>query len=251
MLPNLELLIRLQKLETSAAEAQARIDEVPTLRDALKQRIAECKTAVETAQAELAEHRTARAAVEKEVAEVQSRLSRFKNQLMAVKTNKEYHAVQSEIAGAERDIRDKEDRLLERMMEADDLAQQMTVAEQLLLAEEKTVSEERGVLEAEQADLTQKIAKADSERNELGREISPDIRDLFDLLARGRKGSAVAEARQGLCTSCRVHLRPQLFNQLRSNAKIIQCESCQRILYFVENSPAEAAPANPTAPSDA
>ena len=203
MLPNLELLIRLQKLETSAAEAQARIDEVPTLRDALKQRIAECKTAVETAQAELAEHRTARAAVEKEVAEVQSRLSRFKNQLMAVKTNKEYHAVQSE------------------------------------------------VLEAEQADLTQKIAKADSERNELGREISPDIRDLFDLLARGRKGSAVAEARQGLCTSCRVHLRPQLFNQLRSNAKIIQCESCQRILYFVENSPAEAAPANPTAPSDA
>ena len=255
MLPDLEQLIRLQKLETSAADAHARIDEVPKLRDALEQRIADCKTAVETAQAKLAEHRTARAAVEKEVAEVQSRLSRFKEQLMAVKTNKEYHAMQSEIGGAERDIQVKEDRLLERMMEADDLADQVTVAERLLGAEEKTVSEERAVLDAEHADLTQRLAAVDAERQELAGHISADIRDLFDVLTRGRKGTAVVEARLGLCTSCRVRLRPQLFNQLRANATIIQCESCQRILYFVESRPPEPAPKpapeEPTAPPDA
>jgi predicted nucleic acid-binding Zn-ribbon protein len=44
----------------------------------------------------------------------------------------------------------------------------------------------------------------------------------------------VAEARDGLCTICHVRLRPQVFNELRRNDAIIQCSSCQRILYFAQ-----------------
>jgi hypothetical protein len=44
---------------------------------------------------------------------------------------------------------------------------------------------------------------------------------------------AVAEARDGICTICHVRLRPQVFNTIRRNDQIIQCDSCQRILYFV------------------
>jgi predicted nucleic acid-binding Zn-ribbon protein len=56
----------------------------------------------------------------------------------------------------------------------------------------------------------------------------------------------VAEARDGVCTLCHVRLRPQVFNEIRRNAQIIQCESCGRILYFVP-SPAPSA----EAPGDA
>ena len=52
------------------------------------------------------------------------------------------------------------------------------------------------------------------------------------------QGLAVAEARDGLCTVCHVRLRPQIFNEVRRNDSIIQCDSCTRILYFV---PAAAA----------
>jgi predicted nucleic acid-binding Zn-ribbon protein len=51
----------------------------------------------------------------------------------------------------------------------------------------------------------------------------------------------MAEAREGLCTVCHVRLRPQIFNQARRNEEIIQCESCQRILYFVP-APSPATP---------
>jgi predicted nucleic acid-binding Zn-ribbon protein len=51
---------------------------------------------------------------------------------------------------------------------------------------------------------------------------------------------AVAEARDGLCTICHVRLRPQVFNEVRKNESIIQCDSCRRILYFVGNSEASA-----------
>ena len=45
-------------------------------------------------------------------------MSKFKGQLMEVKTNKEYQAMQHEIAAAEQGVREHEDRLLDRMEEA-------------------------------------------------------------------------------------------------------------------------------------
>jgi predicted nucleic acid-binding Zn-ribbon protein len=53
---------------------------------------------------------------------------------------------------------------------------------------------------------------------------------------------AVAEAKNGTCTICHVRLRPQVFNEIRRNASIIQCDSCQRILYFVGETNAQASP---------
>jgi len=75
-------------------------------------------------------------------------------------------------------------------------------------------------------------------RDELIRMLSRDALALFERIAHGRKGVAVAEARDGLCTVCHVRLRPQVFNDVRRNDTITQCESCTRILYFV---PAAAA----------
>jgi predicted nucleic acid-binding Zn-ribbon protein len=61
----------------------------------------------------------------------------------------------------------------------------------------------------------------------------------YDTLMKGRKGLAVVEARDYLCTACHVRLRPQVFNEIRRGDTIHQCGSCQRILYFVQ--PADAA----------
>jgi len=45
--------------------------------------------------------------------------------------------------------------------------------------------------------------------------------------------SAVAEAKDGGCTVCHVRMRPQMFNEVRRNEAVVQCENCQRILYYV------------------
>jgi len=53
-----------------------------------------------------------------------------------------------------------------------------------------------------------------------------------------RKGIAVTMAtRDGLCSVCHVRLRPQVFQLVRQNDQIIQCDSCQRILYYVPPPP--------------
>ena len=75
--------------------------------------------------------------------------------------------------------------------------------------------------------------------------VSADALALFERLAHGRRGLAMAEARDGLCTVCHVRLRPQVFNQARRNAGIVQCDSCTRILYYVPVAPA-ASPQQPS-----
>jgi predicted nucleic acid-binding Zn-ribbon protein len=71
------------------------------------------------------------------------------------------------------------------------------------------------------------------ERVELVRLVNPQALAIFELVSSRRNGVAVAEARNGICTICHVRLRPQVFNTVRRNEDIVQCDSCQRILYFV------------------
>ena len=73
-------------------------------------------------------------------------------------------------------------------------------------------------------------------RDALAAEIDRAVLATFEQVARGRKGIAVAEARDGMCMICHVRLRPQVFNEVRRNDAIIQCDSCRRILYFAGES---------------
>ena len=69
-------------------------------------------------------------------------------------------------------------------------------------------------------------------RESLASEIDAAVLALFDQIAEKRNGLAVVEAENNLCSSCHVRLRPQVFNDIRLNDRVIQCESCGRILYF-------------------
>jgi predicted nucleic acid-binding Zn-ribbon protein len=237
--PNLERLIRLQQIDTASEEARRWIDEAPARASALDARVALRTEALATARERLADSQTVRRAVEKDLAAMQARLAKFRDQLMEVKTNKEYTAMQSEIATAEHEVRRLEDRLLELMLEGDERSAAVKAAEADLAGEQRAVAGERQALDEEQRRLETRIRALAEERAQLAAGTGAQALALFDYVAKGRRGVAVVPARDGHCSFCHVRLRPQVFNEVRRNAALIQCESCQRILYF---SPAGASP---------
>ena len=235
MLPDLESLIQLQRLENAATDASAKIEALPGRLDAIEARVAARSREVTSTTQRLAVHKADRQALEKELAQVQTRLTRFKEQLMEVKTNKEYQAMQSEIARGQEEVQRFEDKILERMLEADELTADVRQAEQHLADERGAAQQERASLEAKRTELEKQLARFGDERSQLAGAASASAMSLFETLARQRKGVAVVQAYQGHCTSCQVRLRPQLFNDVRLNQSLVQCESCQRILYFDPN----------------
>ena len=245
MHPDLEHLIHLQELDLAAERHRRRVIDIPVLQSALDARLAARTAAVEAVKARIAESQTARREVERDLAAVQSRLSKFKNQLMEVKTNKEYQAMQKEMSVAEQEISDFETRMLERMEEADGLAIELKTAQAALASEQAEITRERQGLENERGTVADDLKNVGEDRARTAALVSAEALALFERVAQGRRGLAMAEARDGLCTVCHVRLRPQVFNEARRNAGIVQCDSCTRILYFVP-APSATAPPQPS-----
>ncbi len=240
MNPDLSRLIRLQQLESAADDARRRIADHPARIQALDARLQAARDTVAGIKARSAAAAEKRRAEEKEVAGVQTRLAKYKDQLLEVKTNREYTAMLHEIETAQNDIRTREDRILEVMMESDELNAGIKTGEADLKAAEKEAAAERAVLDTEMAQLQAVIDTTTAEREKLVADIDRRVLAIFETTAKGRKGVAVAEAKDGLCTICHVRLRPQVFNEVRKNESIIQCDSCRRILYFAGNTEASA-----------
>ena len=230
---DLERVIALQRLDTAAAAARKKLAEAPERNTAFDTRLDAAKQAVADAKARLAANQDSRRTIEKEVAVHQGRLSKYRDQAMAVKTNQEYHAIQHEIAHAQGEIKKYEDQILERMVEADDLAATIKSAEAALATEQKTIDADRKRLQAEDAELQKSFDALSAERAALVASIDKRVLAIYDTASTRRQGIAVAEAKDGICTICHVRLRPQVFNDVRRNEAIVQCDSCQRILYFV------------------
>ena len=239
---DLERVIALQRLDSAVHDAERRLADEPERVKALDARLETAKERVTSAKARLTDNQNARRAIEKEVALHQGRLSKFREQAMAVKTNQEYHAIQKEIGFAQTEIKTHEDKILERMLEADDLTALVKRSEKELAEEQKAVDAERKAITSEHGELQASLERFAAERKNLVAALDPQVLAVFELISKRRHGVAVAEARDGICTICHVRLRPQVFNNVRRNDTIIQCDSCQRILYFVP-APAIATPA--------
>jgi predicted nucleic acid-binding Zn-ribbon protein len=237
MLPDLERLIKLQQLDDFVERARRTVAEHPARVQALDNRLNSVRDELATARQRVADGQVARRALEKELATVQGRLSKFKDQLMEVKTNREYQAMQKEIEVAQQEVRAIEDRILERMVEADDLSAGVKQSERAQVAAQKEIEGERREMEAEVARLQDELQRSGSQRDAILAGLSPAVLATYQAVAAKRRGVAVAEARNGVCTICQVRLRPQVYNDILRNDSIVQCDSCQRILYSVAPAP--------------
>ena len=230
---DLQHLIQLQEIELTADRIRRRIESIPAAQAALDARVAEQTAHVAAVKERLTANQTARREIEKDLAAVQTRLSKYKDQLMEVKTNKEYQAMQTEISVAEQNVRGQEDRLLDRMEETETLTAELKSAEATLKTAQAEVAKERQALESERVSLDGELARTSVERSAVAASLPANALSTFEQLAKHRKGLALSEAREGLCSQCHVRLRPQVFNEVRRNDSLIQCENCSRILYFI------------------
>jgi len=238
MSPDLQRLIDLQRLETTIVDARSRIAAHPQRLAEADARLAAATQALDSVTERLKDNQDARRDAEKNVALYQGRLAKFKDQQSAVKTNREYQALGHEIETATHELAAVEEQVLEGMMEADAIAAEVKAAEGAFAGEKKAIDAERKALVNELATVEHALGDATAARAALVRDLEPRLVMTFEQVAKARKGIAVTTAtRDGLCAVCHVRLRPQVFQLVRQNDAIIQCDHCQRILYYVPPPP--------------
>jgi len=232
---DLKQLIRLQAIDLSIQELRARIDRFPGISKALDEKLRSAQAAVATAQEKAKSNQGTRKKLEGEITAAESKISKYRDQMMAVKTNEEYRALQHEIEHAQQGIRKIEDEILNLMMEAETGQSELKGAEAHLKEDQQKVNTERKQLEEENKRDLGALEGYLKERKEIDASVPPDLISRYERVRKHRGGIGVAAARNEVCEICQVRIRPQVFQEIRRNDRIIACDACQRILYDPEN----------------
>ena len=239
MISDLDGLIRLQAVESELRRTDGDLAQIPGRQAELEALLAAERGRLDTLRGSLDTSQKTRKREEGTLQDLEAKRSKYKGQLMEVKTNKEYTAMLHEIEGVEREIRSREDQILAEMESAETLAADLKKEEEVFKKEEARHKQDVAALEGQRRELAARHERLAAEREQVAGTISADVRELFHRVAKLR-GVAVAAARDGRCQECHLLLRLQMYSDLKRNDAITQCPQCNRILYYEPPAPVEA-----------
>jgi predicted nucleic acid-binding Zn-ribbon protein len=236
-------LVHLQAVDVRLAGLRNRLQAIPAQLAAIDTRVSNARQQIAVAKEALTTSLKDRKKYEIDVDSWKEKARKYRDQSFEVKTNEAYKALQHEIQHAETQVAQAEDRLLERMVAGEEYERQVKTAERSLNVVESEAQTERQKIQAEQTSLQQELQVKEAERREIASEIPEDLLHAYEQIAGRRHGIGLAEVRGEACTLCGMRIPPHIFQELRrsDSRETFQCESCARILYYVEP-PAAAAP---------
>jgi predicted nucleic acid-binding Zn-ribbon protein len=235
MQQDLAHLIRLQDLMLRIEAMNEQIAAIPADVARLEKDLLEAQKGVEQEKAALADLQKERRRLEGELMGVESRIQKYQAQLGAVKTNKEYQAMQHEIEGCKAERAALDEKIL---LEMEEQEKGSSAARDL----EDRLKEMRGKTEAGKKALADRAAALqrdkdtlETERQGLQSQVNPVFLEPFLKTARQRRGIGLVGVREGLCGGCHVRVMPKLIQQVRRSTHLIACDSCKRYLYVVDD----------------
>lgn len=234
--PQLQTLIELQGYDARIAALEAEAARLPKQIESLQASLAEARKQVETIRARLDATRKELRAKEKDLEVIAAKRSKQEARLYEVKTNKEYSAALLEIEESKQEKGKTEEEILALMELQERLGVEIREAETRFRTREEQGRQDEAVVRAKLVAVEAELSGVRTERNGRAREVPPGLLSDYERLLRARHGVAVAAVTAtAVCGGCRVTIRPQAIQELRSAVTaMMRCESCGRYLYWQE-----------------
>ncbi|MGA9986234.1 MAG: C4-type zinc ribbon domain-containing protein [Terriglobales bacterium] len=232
MLPDIDKLLELQIADKEIRRLQDEVAALPKRTAVIEQKLAGTKAHLEKVRVAAKGDEANRKKFEANIKDLQGKISKYRDQSLDVKTNDQYKALLHEIQFAEEEIRLNEDHILEVMVSVDTREKEVKAAEAELKAETAEIEKEKEEARKVTAEDQKKLGDWNAKRDVLRQATSEDLLRHYERVMKFR-GSGLAEVRDQKCMGCQVMLRPQIYNEVRIGEKIVICDSCQRIYYYI------------------
>jgi len=231
---NIDVLKKAQQLDSEIHHAHVRLEEIPAQRAQLKSdlelekgRLNELEKSFKDIQMKLKEK-------ELELGQKEGQIKKLDGQLSQVKTNKEYGALQQEIASLKADNSLLEEKILYVMDEVEAAKEETRKEKEKYAAVTKSFQEKENEITWQEKKLQANLLDLQKQREDSVAPLPPELKELYNRIAAKKQGLALAVVHGENCSACQMKLRPQLINEIRLGEQIIVCENCSRILY-IEN----------------
>jgi len=231
----LETLFEAQKIESMIMEGEQKLLLAPRKLRQMENELSGIRDKIDKEKEIIEELEKERHKKEKELEGEKEKIKKLEVKLYDVKTNKEYQALLKEIESAKEANDRTEEDVLVLMDKVEDLKRDYEASTIQLANLEKESEIEKAEIEKETQSMDEVIAKLTTERDNLLSIVSENLRTIYGILREGRGGIAVTNVRNGVCLGCNMNIPPQLFIEVTKNKRLIQCPSCNRILFFRDN----------------
>lgn len=228
---DLEKLIELEKVDHEIGRLHEEVSALPGRVALIEARLAEHKDEIEKAKTAIKNNEASRRKHESDIQAAQQKIIKYRGQSSSVKTNDEYRALMHEVEFAEKEIRESEDKILELMVLLESEEKALKAAEVNLKAEAVEVEKEKAEARTRTAEDEKLLAEFAAKRSQLRSGVNDSALAHYDRVLRARK-SVVVEARGQKCMACFVLIRPQTWQEIRTNEQIVTCSSCGRMLFY-------------------
>ena len=222
----------LQELDWELSADEASLEEVRArLED--ESEINAARARLQKLTAELDKRAPLRRTLESSLSRMEERLQAAEQRLYggAVTNPRELSASEEERRLLQEQRGAEEDRMLDVMVEIEELQSSRDATQELLGRLETDREAEYADLLQRQDALVVRIDELRRGRQRITPEIPVAMLSIYESLLKTRGGHAVAKVERGLCQGCRLAL-PTMENQrAKSSQGIVQCSSCRRILY--------------------
>lgn len=232
VLTTIEKLLVVQERDRRIRQLTKESEDIPARRKLSEERLKEHKEALGAAQELLKKNAAAIKGVELDIDTAKQRILKLREQQASIKTNEQYRAMNGEVAGVEKQIRELEDREIILMEETEGLRANVQRMEQRLKQEDDIVSSDRGQLDDRLKAIQQEIDRLKQERAGLVADVDPDWLSRYDRTFKHHPDFAMVPVDQAACGGCHMKLPPQVIQNVKRHQAMVCCSFCGRILYW-------------------
>jgi predicted nucleic acid-binding Zn-ribbon protein len=232
MKEQIDILVKLQKIENEARTIQAMLDKLPKKLDALnakknafEQAIADDSALADDLKKKYRSHET----------DVQTNLSNIiksQEKLASANSNKEYQASLKEIEELKRKGSQMEDEMLGYLDRIEEMEKNIVARKAEYSKLKAEVASEQKLIEKEANRGKKQLAKLDASRSNVSQGIDPKLLNIFERTKDFVGGIAVVPVSDAICQGCSMNIPPQMYNDLQRLDELKTCPYCQRIIYW-------------------
>jgi len=230
----------LQQIDLELSELEVHLKEYPDKISILEEELKSSKDTLDELNSQKEKITKTKSELENEISQNEESIKKSEEKLFEIKTHKEYQALQKEITETKRMNLDLEESLLGEMEKIENLDKEITKRSELLTSKDSEYQEKIGEYKLELEEIKVAYEPKKEEKEKTVQTLDPEILPLYEKIMKKNNGEILAIAKNEVCTGCYMNIPAQMFNEILTLTRIIQCPSCQKILYCEDEPESEA-----------
>ena len=231
MLPEIEQLLIIQDRDQKITKLNSDIVRLPWEEQQAKQRLKSVIESVNSAESEIKSNEVEISKIELDIDTRKDSITKLKNQQLETKKNEEFAAMEHSITNYQDEISKLEDSQLELMEKGEELNNSLEEANDIHAKEQKVVDAELAIIKERKIQFSKKIEELKSDREKIASNIDNDLLDQYNRIFKSKKGVAVSELVNDICSGCHMKVTPTTAGMVRAEKVVSTCDQCGRILY--------------------